>query len=95
LKEDIPLSDNDIRADAEALIIESLVQFGYDRSELSGDTVLVTLDVSSLDIMELIQVIRHRFGIILEAHRIAACNTLNAVVDLVVKSVEDVQNAVS
>lgn len=95
VEENGALTSKNIRPEAEALIIDSLIQFGHEPAELSMDTVLVTLDVSSLDIMELIQVIRHRFGVILDAHRIAACNTLEDVVDLIAESVEDVQDTVS
>lgn len=47
----------------EARIAEALVEFGADPDKLSPDATLEALDVDSLDLFELSQILKQEFGL--------------------------------
>ena len=59
-----------------ALIIDALVEFGADRDELHPDATLEQLDIDSLDLFELGQILNQEFGIEVEAQEYEDVNTL-------------------
>lgn len=77
------MSGDDIRAAIEGKLIDTLEEFGYDRSELVPEAGLRELDVSSLDMVELGIVVQESFGVELAGQRLRECVTLADVVDLV------------
>lgn len=50
-----------------ARIIDALVEFGADRDELRPEATLEQLDIDSLDLFELGQILNQEFGIEVEA----------------------------
>ena len=74
--------------DIEAMVIESLASFGADAEDLSRDATLESVDVDSLDLVELTQVVEERYGIDLESADFKKIKTVGDVVDLVVARVE-------
>jgi acyl carrier protein len=73
----------DVRESVERVVTDAVVEFGFDRSEVSLDASLADLDVSSLDVVELIQIAREEFGVEIQGQDIAACATLGDVVTLI------------
>jgi acyl carrier protein len=74
--------------DIEAMVIESLASFGADPAALSRDATLEEVDVDSLDLVELTQVVEERYDIDLESADFKQIETVGDVVDLVVSRVQ-------
>ncbi len=74
--------------DIEATIIENLVSFGADPDDVKRDATLEAIDVDSLDLVELTQVVEETYGIDLEGADFKSIATVGDVVDLVVKRVQ-------
>ena len=74
--------------DIEATIIENLVSFGADPDDVTRDATLEAIDVDSLDLVELTQVVEETYDIDLEGADFKSIATVGDVVDLVVKRVK-------
>jgi acyl carrier protein len=74
--------------DIEATVIENLVSFGADSDEVTRDATLEAIDVDSLDLVELTQVVEETYGIDLDGADFKKIKTVGDVVDLVVARVE-------
>jgi acyl carrier protein len=72
------------RDEVEAVVTDALEELGVDRSQITRDATLEDLDVDSLDVVELAQVIDERFGVDLRGDEAKDLNTVGAVIDLVV-----------
>jgi acyl carrier protein len=75
-------------ADIEATVIEALASFGADPSVLTREATLEEVDVDSLDLVELTQVVEERYEIDLESADFKKIKTVGDVVDLVVARVQ-------
>jgi acyl carrier protein len=73
--------------DIEAVVIEALASFGADPDVLTRDATLEAVDVDSLDLVELTQVVEERYDIDLENADFKKIKTVGDVVDLVVARV--------
>ena len=71
----------------EETVIESLVTFGADPSAVNRDATLEDIDIDSLDLVELTQVVEETYGIDLEGSDFKKIKTVGDVVDLVVAKV--------
>jgi acyl carrier protein len=74
--------------DIEAMVIESLAEFGADPAVLTRDATLESVDVDSLDLVELTQVVEERYKIDLESADFKKIKTVGDIVDLVVARVQ-------
>jgi acyl carrier protein len=74
--------------DIETVVIEALAEFGADPEALSRDATLESVDVDSLDLVELTQVVEERYEIDLESADFKKIKTVGDVVDLVVARVQ-------
>jgi acyl carrier protein len=68
----------------ERTITDALPQFGVDPSEISPDARLEELDVDSLDLAEISQIIEDEYGVQLKGEDVKKIATVGDVVDLVV-----------
>jgi acyl carrier protein len=68
----------------EKTIIDALPQFGVDASEISRDATFEELDVDSLDLTEISQIIEEEYGVELKGDDARQIKTVGDVVDLVV-----------
>jgi len=73
--------------DIETTVIEALASFGADPEVLTRDATLEEVDVDSLDLVELTQVVEERYEIDLESADFKKIKTVGDVVDLVVARV--------
>jgi acyl carrier protein len=73
--------------DIEATVIEALASFGADAEVLTRDATLESVDVDSLDLVELTQVVEERYEIDLDNADFKQIVTVGDVVDLVVARV--------
>jgi len=74
--------------DIEATVIENLVAFGADSEDVTRDATLEAINVDSLDLVELTQVVEETYGIDLDGADFKKIKTVGDVVDLVVTRVE-------
>ena len=71
----------------EEKVIESLVSFGADADEVTRDATLEKIDIDSLDLVELTQVVEEKYDIDLEGSDFKNIKTVGDVVDLIVAKV--------
>ena len=74
--------------DIETMVIESLASFGADPEALTRDATLDSVDVDSLDLVELTQVVEERYAIDLDGADFKKIKTVGDVVDLVTARVQ-------
>jgi acyl carrier protein len=70
--------------EVENTLYEALAEVGADRSHLSRDASFEELDVDSLDLVELAQVVEDEFGVELKGEDMKDLRTVGQAVDLVV-----------
>jgi acyl carrier protein len=68
----------------EPVVTEALVGFGAPAEAINPDATLEALDIDSLDLVELAQIIEERFGVELKATDLKDIQTLGDLVTLVV-----------
>jgi acyl carrier protein len=74
--------------DIEATIIENLITFGADPDDVTRDATLEAIDVDSLDLVELTQVVEETYDVDLEGADFKSIATVGDVVDLVVGRIQ-------
>jgi acyl carrier protein len=68
----------------EAKVVETIASFGPDPALIKRDATFEALDVDSLDIVELAQVIEDEFGVALKGDDVKDIKTVGEAIDLVV-----------
>ena len=68
----------------EEKIYDGLVELGTERGELSREATLEDLDVDSLDLVELAQIVEDEFGVELRGDDVKDVKTVGEVIELVV-----------
>jgi acyl carrier protein len=71
----------------EETVTESLVNFGADPEAVNRDATLEDIDIDSLDLVELTQVVEETYDIDLEGSDFKNIKTVGDVVDLIVEKV--------
>ena len=69
---------------AEKVIIDGLVEVGAEREDITRDAKFESLDVDSLDLVELAQIIEDEFGVEVVGDDLQNVKTVGDVIDLVV-----------
>ena len=67
----------------ETVVYDALVEIGPSRDELSRDAKFEELDVDSLDLAELSQVVDENFGVKLKGDDVAQIKTVGDAMDLI------------
>lgn len=68
----------------ETVIFDGMVELGTERDELSREATLEDLDIDSLDLVELAQIVEDEFGVELRGDDVKDVKTVGEVIDLVV-----------
>jgi acyl carrier protein len=68
----------------EKTIYDGLVELGTERDQLSREASLEDLDIDSLDLVELAQIVEDEFGVELRGDDVKDVKTVGEVIDLVV-----------
>ena len=67
----------------EKVITDSLVSFGANADDINREAELTALDIDSLDLAELSQIIEEQFGVELTSADVAEIHTVGDAIDLV------------
>ncbi len=67
----------------EQVVSEALASFGADRSEITREATFDALDVDSLDLAELAQIVEERFGVELRGSDVANVKTVGDAITLI------------
>ncbi|HEX2070942.1 MAG TPA: acyl carrier protein [Thermoleophilaceae bacterium] len=76
------------RDDVEQRVRDALVEFGADLSEIAPDARFEALDVDSLDLVELAQIVEDDYGVAITTEDLKRIETVGQAVDLVVERAE-------
>lgn len=68
----------------EKTIYDGLVELGTERDDLSREATLESLDIDSLDLVELAQIVEDEYGVELKGDDVKDVKTVGDVIDLVV-----------
>lgn len=68
----------------QGVIADGLVEIGAEREEISAEATFETLDVDSLDLVEMAQIIDDEFGVTLTGNDVKDITTVGQLVDLVI-----------
>jgi acyl carrier protein len=68
----------------EKTIMDALPQFGVEESEISRDSTFEELDIDSLDLTELSQIIEDEYGVTIKGDDARKISTVGDAIDLVV-----------
>ena len=68
----------------EQVIFDGLAEVGAERDAISRDATFEDLDVDSLDLVEVSQIVEDKFGVELEGDDVKDLRTVGQVIDLVV-----------
>ena len=71
-------------ATIESVVFSALEEFGAEKADISRDATFEVLDVDSLDLAELSQIIEDEYGVQLKGDDVAKIKTVGDAVDLVV-----------
>jgi acyl carrier protein len=67
----------------EARVIEALASFGPDASQITREATFEELDVDSLDLVELAQIVEDEYGVVLKGEDMKELKTVGAAIDLI------------
>lgn len=77
------------REGVEKLVYDSLVKFGADPDGLSLETNLEKIDVDSLDMAELAQIVENAYDVVLKSGDLKAIVTVSDVVEMIFERLDD------
>jgi acyl carrier protein len=72
----------------EARVTETLASFGPDIESIHRDSTFEELDIDSLDLVELAQVVEDEYGVVLKGEDMKELKTVGDAVDLIVSRAE-------
>ncbi len=67
----------------EAVVVESLETFGAEAADITPDATFEALDIDSLDLAELSQIVHEHFGVELKGSDVAEVKTVEDAVELI------------
>jgi acyl carrier protein len=72
----------------ETRVVETLASFGPDQSEITRDATFEELDIDSLDLVELAQVVEDEYGVVLKGEDMKELKTVGDAIDAIVARAE-------
>jgi acyl carrier protein len=67
----------------EARVIDALASFGPDKSQITRSSTFEELDIDSLDLVELAQIVEDEYGVVLKGEDMKGLQTVGDAVDLI------------
>jgi acyl carrier protein len=68
----------------ETRVVETVASFGPDASQITRDSTFEELDIDSLDLVELAQVVEDEFGVVLKGEDMKELKTVGDAIDMIV-----------
>jgi acyl carrier protein len=68
----------------EARVIETLASFGPDAEKITRESTFEELDIDSLDLVELAQIVEDEYGVVLKGEDMKELRTVGDAIDLIV-----------
>ena len=68
----------------ETRVVETLASFGPDADQIARDSTFEELDIDSLDLVELAQVVEDDYGVVLKGEDMKELKTVGDAIDLIV-----------
>ena len=72
----------------ESRVVETLASFGPDQSQITREATFEELDIDSLDLVELAQVVEDEYGVVLKGEDMKELKTVGDAIDLIVARAE-------
>jgi acyl carrier protein len=72
----------------EARVVETLASFGPDADQITRESTFEELDIDSLDLVELAQIVEDDYGVVLKGEDMKELKTVGDAVDLIVSRAE-------
>ncbi len=72
------------RENVEAKVVEALAELGPEPAQITPDATFESLDVDSLDLVELMQVVEEEFGVVIPNEQAAKLVTVGDAIEYVV-----------
>jgi acyl carrier protein len=69
----------------ESRVVEALVSFGPDESQVTREATFEELDIDSLDLVELAQIVEDEYGVVLKGEDMKELKTVGDAIDLIVE----------
>jgi acyl carrier protein len=67
----------------ETRVVEALASFGPDQSQITRDATFEALDIDSLDLVELAQIVEDEYGVVLKGEDMKELKTVGDAIDLI------------
>ncbi len=67
----------------ESRVVEALASFGPDQSQITRDATFEALDIDSLDLVELAQIVEDEYGVVLKGEDMKELKTVGDAIDLI------------
>ena len=72
------------REQIEPVVFDAIASFGPDRADVTPEATLESLDIDSLDLAELSQIVEDEFGVSLKGADVSELKTVGDALDLIV-----------
>ena len=69
-------------------VVEALASFGPDADQITRDSTFEELDIDSLDLVELAQIVEDEYGVVLKGEDMKELRTVGDAIDLIVAKSE-------
>jgi acyl carrier protein len=69
-------------------VVETLASFGPDASQITRDATFEELDIDSLDLVELAQIVEDEYGVVLKGEDMKQLKTVGDAIDTIVQRAE-------
>ena len=69
-------------------VVETLASFGPDADQISRESSFEELDIDSLDLVELAQVVEDEYGVVLKGEDMKQLKTVGDAIDMIVSRAE-------
>ena len=67
----------------ETRVIDALASFGPDKSQIARSSTFEELDIDSLDLVELAQIVEDEYGVVLKGEDMKGLQTVGDAIDLI------------
>ena len=67
----------------ESRVVEALASFGPDQNQITRDATFEALDIDSLDLVELAQIVEDEYGVVLKGEDMKELKTVGDAIDLI------------